>query len=159
MPQNVAPDVAAGLPVTIAAPGRVGAPVSARVVRTAKAIDPRARTLRAEIDVPNPNGKLVPGMYVEVALQLKSVATVQVPAAALLSRGRTASRRHRRRQCRSLPRRRIGRDDGNVVEIASGLEPGDRIALNISNQIGDGEKVAVTGTHLPGAVAEEAAGR
>jgi hypothetical protein len=38
---------------------------------------------------------------------------------------------------------RIGRDNGNVVEIASGLSEGDRVALNISNQISDGDKVTV----------------
>jgi len=38
----------------------------------------------------------------------------------------------------------IARDDGTKVELGSGIEPGDRIVLNISNQITNGEKVAVT---------------
>jgi multidrug efflux pump subunit AcrA (membrane-fusion protein) len=37
----------------------------------------------------------------------------------------------------------IGRDNGNFVEIASGLAEGDRVALNISNQIADGDRVKV----------------
>jgi len=37
----------------------------------------------------------------------------------------------------------IGRDDGNFVEIATGLAEGDRVALNISNQIADGDRVKV----------------
>ena len=37
----------------------------------------------------------------------------------------------------------IGRDNGNFVEIASGLAEGDRVALNIGNQIADGDRVKV----------------
>jgi multidrug efflux pump subunit AcrA (membrane-fusion protein) len=37
----------------------------------------------------------------------------------------------------------IGRDNGNFVEIASGLAEGDMVALNISNQIPDGDRVKV----------------
>jgi hypothetical protein len=35
----------------------------------------------------------------------------------------------------------IGRDDGNIVELSSGVAPGDRLALNVSSQIADGELV------------------
>ena len=37
---------------------------------------------------------------------------------------------------------RIGRDDGKFVEIGSGLDEGDRVALNISNRIVEGDKVS-----------------
>jgi hypothetical protein len=38
----------------------------------------------------------------------------------------------------------IGRDNGNFVEIASGLSMGDKVALNISSQIADGDRVTVS---------------
>ena len=38
----------------------------------------------------------------------------------------------------------IGRDMGNVVEIASGISAGDRVAMNVSNQIADGDHVTAT---------------
>jgi membrane fusion protein, multidrug efflux system len=37
----------------------------------------------------------------------------------------------------------IARDNGKFVEIASGIAPGDRVAVNISNQVVEGEKVSV----------------
>ena len=37
----------------------------------------------------------------------------------------------------------IARDNGNFVEIASGLSAGDKVALNISSQIVDGDRVTV----------------
>ena len=43
-----------------------------RVSRTSQAIDPHSRTLRAEVDIPNADSRLVPGMYVEVSFPLKT---------------------------------------------------------------------------------------
>ena len=40
----------------------------------------------------------------------------------------------------------IARDDGDVVEIEAELSPGDRVALNISDAVADGEKVSVAGS-------------
>ena len=37
----------------------------------------------------------------------------------------------------------IARDEGNVVDLASGVKPGDTIVLNLSSQIADGSKVTV----------------
>ena len=39
----------------------------------------------------------------------------------------------------------IGRDDGDKVELSSGVSDGERLVLNISNQIVDGEKVRIAG--------------
>jgi len=35
----------------------------------------------------------------------------------------------------------IGRDDGSVVELSSGVAPGDRLVLNVSSQMEPGERV------------------
>jgi multidrug efflux pump subunit AcrA (membrane-fusion protein) len=43
----------------------------------------------------------------------------------------------------------IGRDDGDKVELGSGVSDGERLVLNISNQIADGEKVRVSGDKPP----------
>jgi hypothetical protein len=37
----------------------------------------------------------------------------------------------------------IARDNGSLVELASGVQPGDKLVLNISSQIADGQTVAV----------------
>jgi multidrug efflux pump subunit AcrA (membrane-fusion protein) len=67
---------------------------------------------------------------------------VQVPAAALVFRagGPQVARVEAsgRLAFRSVT---IGRDDGSLVELASGVSPGDRLALNVSSQISDGELV------------------
>jgi RND family efflux transporter MFP subunit len=113
-----------------------------RVTRTAKAIDPRSRTLRVEIDVPNPNHALVPGMYVQVNFKLEGAARIQVPAAALLFRSggpQVAVIDDKGAVVfRSVT---IASDDGVLVSIGSGLAAGDKVALNLSSQIAPGEIV------------------
>jgi hypothetical protein len=50
----------------------------------------------------------------------------------------------------------IARDDGNVVQLGSGVSPGERVALNISSQIGEGDKVSVNepGNAAPGSASQ-----
>ncbi len=157
VPQSAAGDLMkAGVPVQITASNIPGRTFSGEVARTAKAINPQARTLRVEVDIPNADQALVPGMYVDVSFALQSTNLVQVPAAALVFRssgpqvvvvndaGRVSFRKVT-----------IARDDGNMVELGSGLSPGDKVALNISSQISDGETVAVSesGDGAPSATA------
>ncbi len=118
-----------------------------KVTRTARAINPRARTLRAEIDLPNPNHALLPGLYVEASFSLKNSGLIQVPAAALLFRsGAPQVAVINEKGVVEIKDVRIARDDGNVVQIATGLATGDRVALNLSSQIMAGEKVAINET-------------
>ena len=84
-------------------------------------------------------------MYVEVAFTVDQTDLPQVPAAALVFRtggpqvalvgpdGRV--------RFRSVT---IARDEGNVVELGSGVQSGDRVALNISSLIAEGEQVSVS---------------
>jgi RND family efflux transporter MFP subunit len=112
------------------------------VTRTAEAVNPEARTLRVEIDIPNPNRTLVPGTYVDVSFKLKSSGLIEVPAAALLFRttGPQAAVVDEKGAV-ELRNVTISRDNGNVVEISSGLKEGDKVALNLSSRILAGQKV------------------
>ena len=101
--------------------------------RTAKAINPRTRTFRVEIDIPNPDRSLVPGMYVQALFELTGGTSIRVPAAAMLYRsggpqvavvGETG--------VVDFKDVTIASDDGDVVAIASGLTIGDKVALNLS---------------------------
>jgi hypothetical protein len=81
---------------------------------------------------------------VKVGFGLQPKGLVQVPAAALIFRsgGPQVARvdKNGRINFRNVT---IARDDGNAVELGSGVEPGDELALNVSSQIGDGELVQV----------------
>ena len=142
-PQSAAPQLMKpGTSAVITSTDQPNLRLEGKVSRTAKAINPASRTIRIEIDVPNTDRALVPGMYVQADFELTGGAPIQVPAAALLYRSTgpqvavidpndTVSFRDVT----------IASDDGNVVSIGSGLAIGDRVALNLSSQIAAGEKV------------------
>ena len=134
-----------GVPAEIRATGALGGSFSATIARSAESIDAQSRTMRVEVDMPNAGHRLVPGMYVNVAFRLQPLGSVQVPAAALLFRP-TGVQVARVDQSGKIAFEdvTIARDNGSVVELASGVRPGDRLVLNVSSQIGSGEAVSAT---------------
>jgi membrane fusion protein, multidrug efflux system len=136
--------MSAGVPAQIRATGSVAGAFAGKIARTAEAMNPQARTMRVEVDMPNAAHALLPGMYVNVAFALRPRGQVEVPAAALIFRAQAA-------QVAVVdPSGKvkyndvvIARDNGTLVELASGAQPGDRLVLNISSQIQSGQAVTV----------------
>jgi RND family efflux transporter MFP subunit len=152
VPQNAAGELMTpGVPAEIRAAGmRAGAIGAAggtffgKIARSAQAINAQARTMRVEVDMPNADHALVPGMYVNVAFRLPPRGLVEVPAAALVFRpsGTQVARVEANGKI-AFADVTIARDNGSLVELASGVKPGDRLVLNISSQITSGQTVAV----------------
>ncbi|MGD2114287.1 MAG: efflux RND transporter periplasmic adaptor subunit [Acidobacteriota bacterium] len=94
-------------------------------------VDPETRTVRARIDVPNPDGLLRPGMFADVRLtdpHVAGVETLVVPQAALVRRGEERLVFEPLDGGRFVARAvETGRRVDGVVEVLSGLEPGDRV--------------------------------
>jgi len=145
VPQSASVDVGVSTVVRISAAALPKRDFEGTVTRTSESIDPRARTLRVEIDLKNQDHALLPGMYVQAEFHLKSANFVQVPASALLFRtGGPQVAIITGDGTVKFQDVTIGRDDGNFIEIASGLSDGDRVALNISSEIADGARVTVS---------------
>ena len=145
VPELYAPTVKIGLPASIELPSLPGQKFTGKVARTSDALDPATRTLRTEIDVPNPNGQLLPGSYAQVhfAVQIQSVP-LTVPVNALLFRGEGTRAAvvgsDGKVQLKPVV---IGRDYGTEVEILSGLQLSDSIILNPSDSLEEGQQVNV----------------
>ncbi len=134
----------AGVPAEIRATGAVGGVFSGAIARSAESINAQARTMRVEVDMPNANHALVPGMYVNIAFRLPPRGLVEVPAAALIFRasGTQVAKVDAGGKIQ-FDNVVIARDNGSLVELASGVQPGDKLVLNISSQISSGQTVAV----------------
>jgi RND family efflux transporter MFP subunit len=118
------------------------------LVRTAKSIDVDSRTLLVEVDVDNRNGALTPGAYAEVHLKVgRPVATVVIPVSTLLFRKeglRVATVEHTAGgDIAKLVPITIGHDDGDTVQVISGLDANTPIISNPPDSVIDGEKVHV----------------
>jgi multidrug efflux pump subunit AcrA (membrane-fusion protein) len=143
VPQSAAADLTENQsPVEIRSSNGVGQVYMAKVTRTSQALDSRSRTLRVEVDIANGQQTLVPGMYVKVGFALQPKGAVQIPAAALTFRtdGAQVARVDKSDRV-SFQHVTIARDDGNVVELGSGVSPGDRLALNVSSLVLEGDFV------------------
>jgi RND family efflux transporter MFP subunit len=142
VPQSAASDVKTDLPAHITASNVHNRIFEGKVARTADAINEQTRTLHVEVDIPNPDHALVSGMYVDVGFELPTEGLVQIPAAALVFRsgGPQVAVVDKDNKV-TFHKVTIVRDGGNAVEISSGVAVGDKIALNISSQIADGETV------------------
>jgi HlyD family secretion protein len=73
--------------VTLRLQGAGGQVFSSKITRNARSLSPQSRTLRAEIDLPNPDGKLLPGMYVQATIAIDRPQAWTLPASAVATEG------------------------------------------------------------------------
>lgn len=118
---------------------------SAKVVRTAGALDPAARTLLTELQVANTDRKLFPGMYAEIKFAFpQDGRTLLVPGNTIIvqSDGPKVLTVDAKQTIRTRPVK-LGRDLGDKVEILSGLDPAEPLVANPSDSLGEGVEVKV----------------
>jgi RND family efflux transporter MFP subunit len=116
-----------------------------KLVRTSDSIDPASRTLLAEFDIDNRKGELYPGAYAEVHFKLDNAQpAIVVPVSTLIfrSEGLRIATVVNGNQAKLVPVV-LGRDDGKVVEVVSGLQAGDTVIQNPPDSLIDGETVHV----------------
>jgi RND family efflux transporter MFP subunit len=144
VPQTFATGIKEGEPAEVYRPEDPGQLFHGKVSRTANALDQNTRTLLTQIDVPNPKGALRPGMYLMVKFIAKREApSVIVPSAALVvtARGQInvpvvdAENKVRYRHVQ------LGRDDGTSVEIVSGLNGDETVAVHPGDALVEGTTV------------------
>jgi multidrug efflux system membrane fusion protein len=144
VPQAYAADVSVGKEVGVRLLEKPNMPLKGEVTRVAGGIDVSTRSVLVEVALPNQDGKLIPGAYVEVSLPLSGANRVLTlppntlqfrqdgPRVAVVEEGGTVV----------LKPVKLGRDMGRAVEVLSGIGPKDVVVLNPYDTILDGEKVA-----------------
>jgi HlyD family secretion protein len=76
-----------GDPVSLRVQGAGGKVYAGKVTRTARSLNPQARTLRTEVDLPNAQGHLLPGMYVQAAITIEHHNVWTLPSSAIVTEG------------------------------------------------------------------------
>lgn len=142
VPEMFAPALDPGDRAEIKLQAMNGRIVEGKVTRTSWALDPKTRTVRAEIDLPNPGGTLLPGLYVYVTVFVEEHHDVlTVPTTAVVKdkdasccvvvAGNKAVRQPIR----------TGLDDGTRTEVVSGLEGGEDVVKANAASLVDGQRV------------------
>lgn len=147
VPQAYSNSIRVGQTVSLRQAELQGQKFDAKIVRTARAIDPASRSLQVEISVQNPGGSLLPGAYVEVSLPANHRAGLVVPVNTLLLRGegpRIAVVDNKGYV--KLNPVELGKDFGAKVEILSGISVTDRLVLNPGDGLSDGDRLEIIET-------------
>jgi len=141
-----------GIVAEVYDPARPEVRTPAQVSRTAQLLDPQTRTMLTEIDIDNRAGHLVAGSFVNVDLRLpEEVRYPTVPAGALILRGQdtlvaivdAGNHVH-------LQPVKVATADGQTVQIASGLNVGQRVAVNTGDTLSEGGRVRPAPAAQPG---------
>jgi multidrug efflux pump subunit AcrA (membrane-fusion protein) len=138
VPQSAASAISIGMQGSVTFADLPGREFQARVTRTASALDPAARTLLTELQMPNPGGKLFPGMYASVRFRqhrdsppllvrgdalITNASGIQVAVLSDAPQGQGLKTVH-------LTPVQPGRDFGADMEILAGIKAGDIVVVN-----------------------------
>ncbi|MEO8844453.1 MAG: efflux RND transporter periplasmic adaptor subunit [Kofleriaceae bacterium] len=143
VPQTVASSIVNGTDAIVTVREFPDHPFAGKVARSAGALDPDLHTMSTEVDVPNPDGKLMPGMYVSAALTLPVPhKVVEIPATALYSdaSGVRVAVVDAANKVKFVPIT-IERDTGATLWIATGLTGDERIVKIAVPSLVDGDLV------------------
>jgi RND family efflux transporter MFP subunit len=114
-----------------------------KITRSSDSLNTSTRTMDTEVDVPNHDGTLVPGMYAEVRLHLATHSNVlSVPVDAVDGLGTTVQHAYVVRNGElQLVSVTVGLQTATRVEILTGLVDGDQVVVGRHSGLSDGEKV------------------
>jgi RND family efflux transporter MFP subunit len=143
VPQDEAFGVAPGVDAVVHVPEIPDRSFPGKVTRIASALQPGSRTLLTEIDVPNPDGALSPGIYCIVELHIpRKTPSLVVPADAVVFDQDGLHVAVVESGTVHMQKISIARDFGKEVEVREGVKAGDQVVLNPMVNLTDGGKVA-----------------
>ena len=114
------------------------------VTKLASAIDPISRTMQVEVSLGNKEKQLLPGAFVQVNLKLPASNAINIPSNTLLIRKEGIQVAIVDEQNKvSLQKIKLGRDYGVSSDVIDGLKGGERLVLNPSDSLSDGDIVTI----------------
>src|SRR3984893_11706847 len=143
VPQTNASSIQPGQAAQLSVSNLPGRRFTGKVARTANALDPTSRTMLVEVQVPNTDGALLPGMYAQVDLSsARPEAPLLIPGDALIVRADGAQVAVVRAD-HSVHLQKIDgrRDFGDRLEVTGGLQEGNTLIVNPGDVVREGVKV------------------
>jgi RND family efflux transporter MFP subunit len=142
VPQDDAFGVKPGVEAVIRVPAMPNLTAHGTVTRIADALQPGTRTLLTEVDVPNPDGALQPGVYCTVELKVpRTSPALVVPASAVIFNQDGMQVAVVENDIVRLHKIVITTDYGTEVEVSEGVKPGDQVILQPPVNVADGDRV------------------
>jgi RND family efflux transporter MFP subunit len=151
VPQNYSASIKPGLVAELHFAEHPGKVYQAKLLDTANAIDPVSRTLLVQFEVDNKDYELLPGGYTEAHIKVPAQpGTVRLPVNTILFRSEGLRVGVLDGDDKVILKPvKITRDFGDVVEISTGLVPGEKVIINPSDSLFTGQKVRIVKSSLP----------
>lgn len=147
--------VSAGAALSVQAPGNA-APITAVVGRIEPWLDPTTRRARVRATVPNPDGLLLPNMYVDVTLRAGLGEQLAVPVEAVIATGQRRIVFVDEGGGRLVPRDvHVGRRAGEWFEVHEGLAAGDAVVTSGAFLVASESRIRASETYWGRAPAHE----
>jgi len=142
VPQTFSSLIKDGDPATVTVADYPNRKFTGTVTRHPEALDQTTRTMQVEVDLPNEDRALFPGMYANMKMTAHvTSANLTAPDDALIFRDDKVYLPVVRDNHLKLVEVTLGHDDGYVCEVNGDLRPGERIAVNVGEAAHDGEPV------------------
>ena len=135
-------DIAQGDPVEVRVESDNNKTFSGKVTRFTRDVDEATRTMMVEIEVPNPDLTLVPGMYATVVLKVEKHANVLAVPIQAVSGGNnpTVLVVNQSHEIEERPVK-AGIETADQCEIVSGLQEGDLVVMGNRSRLQPGQRV------------------
>jgi membrane fusion protein, multidrug efflux system len=142
VPQSLSPFIKDGDPANITVSEFPNRTYSGTVTRHPDALDQITRTMLVEVDLPNQDRSLYPGMYADMKMTAHvTTAGITVPDDALVFRDNDVYLPVVRDNRLKLVEVTLGHDDGYKVEVNGDVGSGETVAINVGQAARDGEPV------------------
>lgn len=157
VPQTVVANVHPGAEATIVVREYPGRKFTGKVTRSAGALDPDLHTMTTEVQVPNPDGTLLPGMYAQASLTFPVPhRVVEIPATALYSdaqglRIAVVDAQQKLHYAQII----IERDTGATLQIATGLTGDERVVKIAVPGLAEGDPLEVSAARAGSSAAQK----
>jgi RND family efflux transporter MFP subunit len=144
VPQDAAFGVAPGVAAVVRVPELPDREFPGTVTRIADALQPGTRTLLTEVDIPNPDGAVTPGIYCTVELRIpRKTPSLSVPADAIIFNRNGMQVAVVSNGKAELRKVNVKRDLGTRVEVDTGIKAGDQVIINPPVTLVDGSMVQI----------------
>jgi RND family efflux transporter MFP subunit len=142
LPQTYTPFVRDGDQSVITVNEYPGRDYNGSITRHPSALDQGTRTMLLEVDLPNPDVSLYPGMYADVSITIKgSNGAPRVPDQALIFEGEKVYVPIVQENRIHLNMVKLGLDDGINCEVTHGLKGDETVALGLGQAATEGELI------------------
>lgn len=129
--ENEFPNIHIGQQVEIRSQSFPGKPFSGRIAFVYPFLDPKTRTVKARVEMPNPGMKLKPDMFVNAVIKIPLGSAIIVPVTAVIDSGKRQVVWVETSQGMFEPRDvRVGQTSDDKIQILSGLTAGDKVAVS-----------------------------